>query len=170
MLTTHFYPFLTIFRRAHAPIIISSSSVSFWGENYVPPSGALSLRFSIRRAHRVDERRSSRLKPFFAFFLRLLINICIFFLLLHVVWDGNVWCRRTRRRVGVNMWLRREKRKRELAREESQCMWNKIKMRGIMIMYRRRSEKSTYVEIKTKMEEDGKFCCWRMFAGKFHGK
>lgn len=64
MLTTHFFPFLTIFHVAHAPII-NARFFLFLQERYKTFPFHLFFvfrrifsHFSVRRAHRVDEERS----------------------------------------------------------------------------------------------------------------
>lgn len=114
MLTTHFYPFLTIFLEAHAPIIISFVfSFVFrggmkMGGKHVPPSGVF--------FHICQKSSSSEWEPICSLLrdvfvrLRLLINICIF---LTIVWESlcDEYRKSTYRRVHMkkNGWYFHER-------------------------------------------------------------
>lgn len=95
-----------------------------WGE--IMFHLAVYFLISVRRARRVNERRSRLTVAFFRvifFRLRLLINICIFFFLLFVFWDGNMW----RREACGGEYVIKEGRRKVPSFlnscEESRCMW-----------------------------------------------
>lgn len=106
MLTTHFYPFLTIFWGAHAPIIISSF-LRLFSEEQRDGEKIFRQKISSDGCEKPKAPTVALFREIFS--LRLLINICIFFFSfstfeMKMCDEGGM--------VGVNMWLRNERKQR----------------------------------------------------------